>query len=104
MDFFYSGHVGMCMIQFLEFYSVGWFWLSLYAIATMLLQVFVMIALRSHYTIDMVCGICFAHYFWILGEKYSYLIDWHIFKIPLSKRMAKHRGLSSSEIKAEIEA
>ena len=82
-DFFYSGHVGVCMIQFLEFYSVGWFWWSLYAILTMCLQIFLMISLRSHYTMDMISGVVFAHYLWIMSEKYSYLVDWHIFGIPL---------------------
>jgi hypothetical protein len=55
----------------------------------MVMQIFLMIALRAHYTIDMVAGIVFAHYFWILAEKYSYIVDWNIFRIPLNKRMAK---------------
>lgn len=101
-DFFYSGHVGICMIHFLEFYAVGWYWLSAYALVTLVMQVILMYALRSHYTVDMIAGIVFAHYFWILSEKYSYLVDWHIFRIPLEKRMARDQGLSKEEIQAEI--
>ena len=31
-DFFYSGHVGVCVIMFLEFFSVGWYILSVYSL------------------------------------------------------------------------
>ena len=44
-------------------------------------------ALRAHYTMDMIAGIGFAHYFWILADKYSYLVDWHLLGIPLTKRL-----------------
>jgi|TARA_B110001450_G_C17550705_1_gene452555 hypothetical protein len=47
-----------------------------------------MIALRSHYTMDMLAAVIFAHYFWIMSEKYSFIIDWYIFRIPLAKRLA----------------
>ena len=58
-----------------------------------------MIVLRSHYSIDMIAGIIVAHYFWIMSEKYSYYVDWHIFKTPLAKRMAKELPLSEEELK-----
>ena len=35
----------------------------------------------------MISGIVFAHYFWIIADKYSYLIDWKLFRIPLAKRI-----------------
>ena len=87
-DFFYSGHVGVCMLHVLEFYAIGWYWMSAYALLAMFLQIFLMVALRSHYTMDMFAGIVFAHYFWIMSEKYSFVIDWYIFRIPLAKRLA----------------
>lgn len=34
-DFFYSGHVGSCMIHYLEFRACGWYWWSYYALLTM---------------------------------------------------------------------
>jgi hypothetical protein len=58
-----------------------------------------MIALRAHYTVDIISGILFAHYFWIMAEKYCYLVDWHIYGIPLEKRMTSSRSLSDDEIK-----
>lgn len=36
----------------------------------------------------MLAAVIFAHYFFILAEKYSYLVDWYIFGIPLHKRLA----------------
>lgn len=54
----------------------------------MICQIFIMIALRSHYTIDMIAAVIFSHYFWIISEKYSFIIDWYIFRIPLAKRLA----------------
>jgi hypothetical protein len=46
-----------------------------------------MLVLRAHYTMDMISAIIFANYFWLMGDRYSYLIDWKVFKIPLHKRM-----------------
>ena len=88
------------MMFFLEFNAVGWRYWSYYALFTLVLETFVLIVLRAHYTIDIVAGIVFAHYFWILSEKYSYSIDWWIFRIPLEKRMAKERSdLSEQQIR-----
>jgi len=86
-DFFYSGHVGACVIQFLEFRSGGWKYWSMFALFSMIAQMFLMVVLRSHYSIDLLAAVIFGHYFWIQAEKYSYLIDWCIFGIPLSKRI-----------------
>ena len=36
-DFFYSGHVGICMISFLEFWAVGWYLMSIYSLLVMFL-------------------------------------------------------------------
>jgi len=46
-----------------------------------------MVALRSHYSLDMISSVIFAHYIWIMAERYSYLVDWYIFGIPLQKRL-----------------
>ena len=54
-----------------------------------------MIALRSHYTIDMIAAVVFAHYFWIMAERYSFIIDWYIFRIPLAKRLANDNRFTS---------
>lgn len=101
-DFFYSGHVGICNIFFLEFWTVGYYYSAVLALLVMCLQIFVMLALRSHYTIDMIAAVFISHYFFIMAEKCSYLIDWHIFGVPLEKRMAYERSdLSDSEIQRQ---
>lgn len=35
-DFFYSGHIGTCMIQYLEFDAIGWRCWSIFAIFVMI--------------------------------------------------------------------
>ena len=50
-----------------------------------------MIVLRAHYTMDMIAAVIFAHYFWLMGDRYSYLVDWKLLKIPLYKRMAYYK-------------
>lgn len=86
-DFFYSGHVGTCVIQALEFNAIGYTNWCYFAVFALFCQIFQLVSLRSHYTMDMIAGIIFAHYFWILSERYCYLVDWYIFGIPLSKRL-----------------
>lgn len=49
-----------------------------------------MVALRSHYTLDMLAAVIFAHYIFIMAERYSYLVDYYIFGIPLAKRLANN--------------
>ena len=86
-DFFYSGHVGICMIHYMEYASIGWKWMSYYTLFVMIAQIFLMTVLRSHYSIDMAAGMVIAYWQFVLAEKYSYLVDWHIFGIPLFKRI-----------------
>ena len=57
----------------------------------MFIQLYMMLVLRAHYTMDMITAVVFAHYFWLIGDRYSYLIDWKLLKIPLYKRMAYYK-------------
>ena len=85
-DFYYSCHVGCCMICFLEYSSNGWKKFSYFSLLVMMLQGTLMILLRSHYSIDLFGGVVFAHYIWIMSERYSYYVDVKIFRIPFRKR------------------
>ena len=87
-DFYFSGHVGSCFIHILEFNAVGWHWASYYAIFVMACQIFTLLTLRVHYSIDMIGGVLFAHYIWIMSSRYCYLFDYYILGIPLEKRIA----------------
>jgi hypothetical protein len=85
-DFFYSGHVGICLINSLEFNANKWFIMSKISFLMMILQGFLMIVARGHYSIDLLAGIVFAHYFWVMAERLSYLVDVKLLKMPLVKR------------------
>eukprot|EP00350_Pseudokeronopsis_sp_OXSARD2_P002580 CAMPEP_0170541500 /NCGR_PEP_ID=MMETSP0211-20121228/1220_1 /TAXON_ID=311385 /ORGANISM="Pseudokeronopsis sp., Strain OXSARD2" /LENGTH=172 /DNA_ID=CAMNT_0010844255 /DNA_START=310 /DNA_END=824 /DNA_ORIENTATION=+ len=93
-DFFYSGHVGCCCMCFLESRACGSQKFSAFCLAGMLCQTFLMITLQSHYTIDILAGIIFAHYIWMLSDYYSVYVDWLVFGIPEDKRNPywKQRG------------
>ena len=41
----------------------------------MICNFFMLIVLRSHYSIDLVSGIIFGHYIWIMADRYSILWD-----------------------------
>ncbi len=45
-----------------------------------------MVCLRGHYFIDLISGVIFAHYIWMMSERYSYLVDVKLFSIPFKKR------------------
>ena len=86
-DFFYSGHVGICVIHYMEYCAIGWRWMSYFTLFVLVSQFFLMTVLRSHYSIDMISGMIIAYWQFVMAEKYSYIVDWWIFGIPLYKRI-----------------
>jgi hypothetical protein len=74
-DFFYSGHVGMPIIMGLEFKKEGKMGLFWFSIFTCFFEAFTMIVTRGHYIIDLISGIIFAHYFYILVNEYIGVLD-----------------------------
>ena len=73
-DFFFSGHVGSSMLYLHEFYAQG---SSLWILCLCILinMWFLLTVLRTHYIIDLVCGLMFAHLSIILAEKLTYFGD-----------------------------
>lgn len=45
-----------------------------------------MVVLRGHYMIDLLAGLIFGHYFFVMAERYSWIIDVKLLKIPFFKR------------------
>jgi hypothetical protein len=45
----------------------------------MFMQFILMVSLRSHYTVDMIAGLIFAHYFFMIADNHCYIIDWYVF-------------------------
>jgi len=65
-DFFYSGHVGICFIAFLEFRKDGCQILKTLAFIGLWLEAFTLLVSRAHYSVDLIAGLIFAHYFYIV--------------------------------------
>ena len=86
-DFFLSGNIAFALISFLEFkQTYNSIVLATFSVITIVMQLFLAIGLRRGYSIDLFSGLVFAHYFWLLSEKYSYFIDVKLLRIPLSRR------------------
>lgn len=85
-DFFFSGHIGCCMINYCEYQAHGWGKFAKFSLLTLACQSLLMLAVRGHYVIDLVAGVVFAHYIWMMTERYSYLVDVKVFNIPFRKR------------------
>jgi len=74
-DFFYSGHVGTCFILVLETRAKRWYRFSYMCFFIMCNQWIMMMLIRTHYVIDMVTGMIVGHYFHMLAERMSFLVD-----------------------------
>ena len=74
-DFFYSGHVGVMLFCGLENKLLGNTYMMWVSFGVCFTESLVMIFLRGHYTIDLVSGIVFAHYFWIVTEWIAPCVD-----------------------------
>ena len=75
-DFYPSGHVAFPLIAGLEFlYYLDVRNMFYFCMITSVFEAFVMIFVRGHYGIDILAGYIFAHYSYIIAEKYCYLLD-----------------------------
>jgi len=74
-DFFFSGHVGLPILMICEFYKMKKYSMIYFSVFTLTLEFLTMIALRGHYSIDLITGIFMAHYCFILTEKYIHHLD-----------------------------
>lgn len=74
-DFFYSGHVGVMLFCSLENKYLGNIYMMWVALGVCLLECTVMIFLRGHYSIDLISGLVFAHYFWIVSAWIAKSLD-----------------------------
>ena len=77
-DFFFSGHLGILTFLLLEnreSKDTLMTWVSVVSIA---FEFWMMVVLRAHYTIDLISGIVFAHYIWIISKKPGLWLDQRI--------------------------
>jgi len=74
-DFFFSGHIGFPIIAAMEFYYFGYVNMYYFCLMSSAFEALTMIFLRGHYSIDLLAGVIFAHYAFLISEKYSYILD-----------------------------
>jgi hypothetical protein len=67
-DFFYSGHVGMPLIAALEWRKNGYTKPVIFCVFTSCFEAFMLFIGRVHYTIDVIAGVAFAHYFYMIND------------------------------------
>ena len=77
-DFFYSGHCGCALAIFNHFRDFGYKKFSEYALFVCFMQFFTMITLRGHYSIDLIFGFLFSHYFFIISEGIAKFLDKYV--------------------------
>ena len=83
-DFFFSGHVGFATFSALENRYYENYPLMCLSIVTVIVESFTMIVTRGHYSIDIISGIVFSHYIWIVTGWLAPYVDRKL--IQASKR------------------
>lgn len=74
-DFFYSGHVGVMLFCALENRHLGNYYMMWVALFVCALEFVIMIFLRGHYSVDLISGLVFSHYYWIVSEGMADKLD-----------------------------
>ena len=77
-DFFFSGHVGINLIAAIELYRYGMTKISFLSFFGIFFQIFTMIVLRGHYSIDLIAGLISAHYCDLISFKIVSCFDYFI--------------------------
>ena len=85
-DFYFCPYMALAMVHYHEFLTNNYFKHAVFSIFAMFSLFLMLIFTRGHYFIDVFCALFFGHYFWLMGERLSYLIDCKVFKIPFHKR------------------
>lgn len=85
-DFFYSGHVGTCLLISLEYRAAKWYRMSYAAAFVLINQWILMTFVRTHYIIDLITGVIMAHYCFIAAEWICFFIDVKFLGIPGKER------------------
>ena len=88
-DFFFSGHVGYCLIAAMEFHALGWKRMWAFCAITTLFESLVMIVLRGHYSIDLMAGLIFAHWSFIMASRANRFLERSV--LPRALRFMRRR-------------
>lgn len=74
------------MVIFNELWACRYFKLSMFTVAVLIFQTFMVLALRGAYLIDAFGGLAFGHFFWILAMWLSYYIDVKLLDLSMQER------------------
>jgi len=74
-DLFYSGHIGLPLLFLFEYARKGHKYMVIPCLISSIIEGFMMLTLRGHYTIDLIFGVIFAHYFYKISLKMDPLIN-----------------------------
>lgn len=74
-DFFFSGHVGFPIILAQEWNRIKKYYLQIVCYLVCFLELLTMVFLRGHYSIDLISGLVFSHYFFIIMEPLAIIVD-----------------------------
>lgn len=85
-DFYYSGHIGTCMLITLEYYSAKWYKMTIFNLFILINQWVCLMLLRAHYVIDLVAAVILAHYCHMAAEWISFILDVKLVGTPSDER------------------
>lgn len=85
-NFFFCPFVGLLVINFCEFKDNKFYKLAIVTMFTLVCISLMLLFTRGYYSIDLFGGVLFGHYFWIMGERISWVIDFLLMNIPFHKR------------------
>jgi len=74
-DFFFSGHAGFLMLCSMELRARKLYFMSYLTILINMYMIFVLLTFRIHYSFDVTTGLLFAHYSFMITEKYLETLD-----------------------------
>lgn len=74
-DFFYSGHVGTCLLIVLEYRSAKFYKMSYFIVFILINQWCMLFLVRTHYIIDLITGAIMAHFMFMQAERISFISD-----------------------------
>jgi hypothetical protein len=85
-DFFFCHYLGFLLIILLEFKETEQTRLAFATFTTILVASLLLLITRGQYSIDIFCGLLFAHYFWIQCKRISWILDFEWFRSPFHLR------------------
>ena len=86
-DFFFSGHVGTCVLMILEYKAAKYWKMMAFTIFICVNQWVLMTFVKTHYIIDLATGAILAHYCHMGAEWISFWVDVKLLGNPGKPRL-----------------